>query len=84
VGGLNLDDFRLLLEFVALLNEGVTPGVDCPDLDDDDPSSDFPWGDVNCDGAVDAIDALYLIAHLGGFDLAQFDDSCVAIGSGIT
>jgi len=84
VGGLNLDDFLLLLEFAALLNGGITQGDDCPDLDDAVPAAGFPWGDLNCDGNVDALDALILLAFQAGFELEPADNDCTSVGDALT
>ena len=62
-GAVNIDDFVLLIQFAAGVNDGTTPG-DCPDVGGAMPAGGTPdkWGDVNCDDVVDALDALGVLA----------------------
>lgn len=71
-----------MLEFVAGLNDGTIPG--CLKLAGDQLVGGFLWGDVNCDNKVNAKDALYILAHLAGSDLAPVAGNCVPIGQVIT
>jgi hypothetical protein len=77
------NDAVLLLAFAALLSDGVTPGA-CPDIGDPESISGFDWGDVNCDGLVNAEDALYDLAYRAGIALPQNAQNCFSIGSLIT
>lgn len=67
----------------AGVSDGTTPG-DCPDLGAALPveADGHRWGDVNCDGSVDALDGLNVLAHKVGFELPHV--GCVAIGTAIT
>lgn len=80
--GVTYDDVWLLLEYAAALIDGVTPGT-CLDLGDPESNSGFPWGDLNCDGAVNAIDALHIVAFQAGIFLPVEGD-CIAIGDPMT
>lgn len=79
-GGVNVIDFALLLLFAAGEYNGATPGA-CPDIGSAVPAAvtGHPWGDVNCDGLVDARDALYVLAFDAGAPLAT-PQGCTAIG----
>ena len=79
-GSAGLDDFEFILEFAGGLNDGGTPPF-CPDLTES--VGGFPWGDVNCDHSVNALDALYVVAFEVGIRLHQ-PAGCVPIGSAIT
>lgn len=83
-GSVGQPDFDFLLRFAAGLNDGTTPG-DCPDLGEINTALAvaFAWGDVNCDSVVDAIDALYLLAHTVDVDLPQIGVDCIPIGDNI-
>ncbi|MEO8458063.1 MAG: hypothetical protein ABI559_09645 [Chloroflexota bacterium] len=62
-GIVDLQDFVRLIEFAAGVSDGVNSG-DCPDIGGAIPAGATPdrWGDVNCDGTVDALDALAVLA----------------------
>jgi hypothetical protein len=82
----NQTDFDFLLRFAAGLNDGTTPGA-CPDLGEVSVAlaAVFPWGDDNCDSAVDAVDALYVLyvlAHEARVELHQ-PHGCTSIGHAI-
>ena len=70
----------LLLQYSAGLTDGQMPG-DCPDLGGAGPASGFPWGDVNCDGAVNALDSLFVLAHLADITLTPATLPCTPVGS---
>jgi hypothetical protein len=44
----------------------------------------FAWADLNCDGFVNAVDALYLLAYRADILLAPVNQSCVPIGQRLT
>lgn len=77
-GVVELDDFELVIQFAASVWDGVTSG-ECPDLGFPEQISGQPWGDVNCDDAVDALDALYVLAYVADAPL-QTPGGCFAVG----
>lgn len=52
----------------------------CPDLGEPEPISGDGWADVNCDGVVDALDALYIIAFDADVTLPLSNGVCVTVG----
>jgi hypothetical protein len=77
-------DFRFLIKFSAELNDGTTPGA-CPDVGVNEAISGHKWGDVNCDGLVNALDALYvLVFKVQLHTLPSPPQHCFPIGSVIT
>jgi archaellum component FlaF (FlaF/FlaG flagellin family) len=78
-GVVDIEDFVFLMEFLAGLNDGVTPG-DCPDLGGAVPAgavSDV-WGDVDCNDALNTRDALLLLAAT--IELELLHPGCQDIG----
>ncbi len=83
---INLDDFQFLLKHAAEsngLHDGATPSELCPDLGQPDGISGFGWGDLNCDGFVDAVDALYELVYLSGAMQLPQMSGCTPIGQPI-
>jgi hypothetical protein len=76
-------DLRLLLTFAASLHDGSMP-PGCLDLEDPEPISARPWGDVNCDGIVDSSDALYVLAYLVNIFLQPRAQNCTRIADFIS
>jgi hypothetical protein len=76
-------DFVFLLRFAAELNDGTAPRG-CPGLGDAVSGSAFAWGDVNCDNHVNALDALFEVAHKAGVTPPPIGGNCVPIGSALT
>ncbi|MEO8457807.1 MAG: CSLREA domain-containing protein [Chloroflexota bacterium] len=80
---IDVADFELIIEYVAGVNDGVTPGGACPDLGMASPAGPalvFQWGDIDCSGTVDAYDALFPLEHAAGIDhLLQFAN-CTPLG----
>ena len=68
-----------VISYAAGLSEGTTSEV--PGLDQAVPASgeSFQWGDMNCDDAVNALDAHFLFAYKGDIALTQ-QPNCVPIG----
>ena len=51
----------------------------CPTVGAVEPISGHPWGDVTCDGMVNAKDALWILAHTVEIELPQPGD-CTHLG----
>jgi hypothetical protein len=73
----SIADVMDMLVFASRLGTGVIPG--CLTIAAQDIAG-YKWGDVNCDGNVDALDALFILAHFVGVDLAPVGPNCVPIG----
>jgi hypothetical protein len=83
-GQVNEPDFMLLLEFIAELTEGQQ-SAPCPDVNEPEPITGFGWGDVNCDEAIDALDALFIALFKAGVETPEpADPSCFAMGNVLT
>ena len=79
-----MDDFNGLITYAAGLYDGVTDEPGCLDIGElEVHNSNKPWGDVNCDDLVNALDALFLIAYNAGVPLQQ-EVGCFAIGENMT
>jgi len=52
----------------------------CLNLGEAEITSGHPRGDINCDGVVDGLDTLYVLAHNAGAPLGT-PQGCFAIGS---
>ena len=73
-----MDDFDVLITFAAELNDG-TDHPPCLDLGDPESNSGFPWGDVNCDGLINVMDALAIILYGADYPYSQ-TEPCPLIG----
>jgi CSLREA domain-containing protein len=80
-GTVDMDDFDLMLRYAADFHAGITPGA-CPNIGFPEPISGRGWGDVSCDDAENALDALYLIAHQADISL-PLPAECHAVGEAI-
>jgi len=78
-GQVNSADFLFLLQYDDYLNDGTTPNG-CPDLGAIGiaTAADFPWGDINCNHHLDAIDALYIVAYEAGIQMPD-PSGCPAV-----
>lgn len=79
----DMADFDDSITYAAGLYDGVTPPPECLNIGDPERNSGHPWGDFNCDDAVDALDSLFEIAYLGGVILQQ-NAGCFPIGQNMT
>jgi hypothetical protein len=77
-GVVDLEDFRLLIEYAADL-AGGQQSAPCPDVGEPVEVTGFPWADVNCDGVVDGTDALFIIAGLVDILLPPSDGDCTPL-----
>jgi hypothetical protein len=76
----DLDDFDDLMRYLAELYDGVVDLPGCLDIGEvENNFSHLPWGDLNCDGEVNALDALFLIAYEADVILQQ-EQGCFNIG----
>lgn len=78
-GDVDFDDFDFVITFVAGFHDG-TGEPDCLNLGDEEDISGLPWGDVNCNLAVNAADALSVLAYQGGLLLGQASEPCFEVG----
>lgn len=83
-GDVDLDDFELLILYASGLWDGVSGLNGCPSVNQAEPITGFPWGDVNCDGLVNALDVLFILAYQVDIDLTPVEPSCVPVGNLIT
>lgn len=78
-----LDDLRE----VAGLNPLSPETQPCPHLGETVDVQGFSphiWGDVNCDGAVDAVDALALLRNVAGLSPLAQHGPCPVIGAQVS
>ena len=73
-----------LLQFVGGVPGIVAASSHCPTLGQTEPISGFKWGDVNCDGSVDAADVTFMLADRAGVPRTPATASCIPIGEVIT
>jgi len=64
-----------VLRHVAGLS--VSQTEPCPDIGCSLPET---WGDIDCDGDVDAVDSLLILRHVAGLSVS-LPTGCPAIGS---
>jgi hypothetical protein len=53
------------------------PSAGCPSIGSGEP---FPWGDVDCGGAVNSADALKTLRYIAGLPVDQLEP-CPDVGS---
>jgi CSLREA domain-containing protein len=81
-GLVNEGDLILLLQFIAGLTDGQQQAP-CPDINS--LVVHYPWGDANCDGALDGLDALFIALHAAALDTPDpVGAGCFPVGSSIT
>lgn len=81
---ITVDDFFLMAAYIANFQLQITLGPQCPSLGQDvtiDGQGTVKWGDLNCDGNVDALDGLLIMLFLAQVDYQSF--CVIALGAAV-
>jgi hypothetical protein len=77
-------DFLGGLAYAAGFGQIEDKPAGCPDLDETYPATGFAWGDINCDGNVDSLDDLYIIAAIAAYTGLPLPSNCFPVGALLT